>query len=468
MHFFGQHIINIGRKMSFSSNNNIAKILKLVSLGAIIFLLGLYMKKIYQVPVHYSKLTVKGPNLKYSDMVRGQSVKLSFFKDYSDDNGYRMWFPDSCLSMSIIYVLHDSIKGDYFTEVMELEPIDSDNATQTQRIKSFNEQNLYSNYRAFYNYEHFVSKELPLDSLLYAFNIEYVSTKRNLFSLSNEFLDKPDSVYFYKLNIEVPKGQIGVFAKGMLDSLGIDRANLDINQLAYEIDTIPEETKNHLIQNSFIYISKKDSVLYLHKTYQSADQKKPNLFLTAEDISQCIEILDLSLEPLPGTSPLSQLTYTYGGTAIFSGLVPKPDSVFVNGFMYFKEDKLSIIAKNGLCFYVSLPDMQNRQDFRIYFVTTLIALFLGIFCSVFHELIRNKLMKGLSCHKTIFITSFIFILFLFVIFVYIVDKNSSVKPYELDYKSIGNHLVVTKDKKGRYNIEIEARDSLYRMDDTVW
>ena len=457
MQFFGQQITNLKRKYTPISNNTFAKLLKLVSLGLVIYILSLYMAKIYQVPVHYSKITVKGANPYHYKHVKGQSIQLSFFKDYTDDNGYKVNFLDSCVSLNISYAF-DSLESDYFGSVMELAPKPGQSEIEVEKLKALNELNLYSVDRAFFNYKNIVPKDLlPYDSLGYAINVEYISTVRNQFVIGEEwFSQRRNTPYFVEYDGYVKKN----YSKCDMVILA-NQLNMNIDDTLHFrgciVDTIPQITNNHLVQNSFIYLNNSDSLFFYSKKFIGADQSRPNLFLTAEDVSQCIEVLELCLEPLSKTSTISELTFLYGGSAYFSAMEPKPDSIFVNGFMFYNQDKLDIIAKHGLRFHVTLPDMQNKQDFRIYLVTTLIALFIGIFCSVLHDLSRNFIMRVFSKHKKAFLFSFI--LFVIIVFLLIarIKHYSAVNPYERDYKSVGTYIDLSPGDNSYYDIQIEDK-----------
>ena len=76
---------------------------------------------------------------------------------------------------------------------------------------------------------------------------------------------------------------------------------------------------------------------------------------------------------------MEELEYKFLGSTEFSAIYPNPDEISYNSIKYNDPEKLAIIAKRGLIFHTKYPDMENKQQARMFAITTLLTLLITLF-----------------------------------------------------------------------------------------
>ena len=95
-------------------------------------------------------------------------------------------------------------------------------------------------------------------------------------------------------------------------------------------------------------------------------------WLSLEDISQ--QYYDLKLDAYSIDSLTLMLEFV--GASEFSRMYPEPDSVGMSGFRFTDQNKINQISKTGLKFHVKFKELENMQQIRMFFLTSIMA---GIF-----------------------------------------------------------------------------------------
>ena len=161
-----------------------------------------------------------------------------------------------------------------------------------------------------------------------------------------------------------------------------------------------EEGYNSAICENIIAVSKEDSTISIHAGFSTTAFGSPNI-LVAEDISKFVEVIyvgDKKMNPdsLSLWSAVNNLIFDYSGPADFSNhIVPEPDEITLSSIRYTDSLKIQEIGRNGLRFHVNLPDMENKQESRIFILSAIVTA-LGALVLRYFWRIMNDLLKKLS------------------------------------------------------------------------
>lgn len=97
-------------------------------------------------------------------------------------------------------------------------------------------------------------------------------------------------------------------------------------------------------------------------------------WLNLSDISQGYYVVNLKSTTFNDL----KLVLDFNGVTNFSTLNPLPDYQTMTAITYTDPIKIKQIKKNGLMFHASFPEMQNKQSVRIFVLTTMMTLIIGL------------------------------------------------------------------------------------------
>lgn len=170
-----------------------------------------------------------------------------------------------------------------------------------------------------------------------------------------------------------------------------------------------QDDYNSAIYENIIAVSKEDSTIAIHSNFSTTAFGSPNLFV-AEDVSKLVEVIyvgknNISTDSITLWSAVKNLIFEYSGPAEFSEhIIPEPDKITVSSLQYTDSMKIQEIGRSGLRIHVKLPDMENKQESRIFIlsavVTALGALVLRYFWRIIID-INKKISFRLQRRKII-------------------------------------------------------------------
>ena len=150
-------------------------------------------------------------------------------------------------------------------------------------------------------------------------------------------------------------------------------------------------TRDKISAETVYLTSKTDSICLVSGFLTSQTFDKPEILLTAEDISKAVEIIyftDTAGYHI-NSRQLRSITINYKGAAEFGKLIPAPDVHTMNAIRFTDAAKIDEICSHGLSYHVSFPDMENIQDVRIFGLTMIIAMLVGVFFGLLYKLIAR-------------------------------------------------------------------------------
>ena len=132
------------------------------------------------------------------------------------------------------------------------------------------------------------------------------------------------------------------------------------------------------------------------------------------------------------------MTIDYEGPTEFSDhIYPAPDSITLSSIIYKDKKKIEMIGRKGLRYHAKFPDMENRQESRIFvlsgIVTGLCALLLKYFWRLMsdcYSIVKRILEKKPRVCKYINIIFFV-IFAIILIWMLISALTISVDPYDM-------------------------------------
>ena len=123
---------------------------------------------------------------------------------------------------------------------------------------------------------------------------------------------------------------------------------------------------------------------FIFKPGQALEFSKFNIF-SLSDISQsdyhiCIR--------LPQKVAEQKVNFDFGGATEFSEMQPEPDGKTMTGFYYTDRLKINQLDEKGLWFHAKFHQLENIQMIRLFFITTLLGIMLGLLLSSFWNIIK--------------------------------------------------------------------------------
>lgn len=160
------------------------------------------------------------------------------------------------------------------------------------------------------------------------------------------------------------------------------------------------------VESTEIFITSfKDSICPIDLTLFGPDYAKQNIITTAEDVSKITErirfntYLDKEISKkhpdfFYQIAPIDSLIVEYYGYTEFSpSIYPVPDSISLSAIYYWNKEKLKYIINNDLTFHAHFPDMDNSQEAKIFIMSMLITMFIGILGDLFYRLFLYKIFE---------------------------------------------------------------------------
>lgn len=198
-------------------------------------------------------------------------------------------------------------------------------------------------------------------------------------------------------------------------------------------DTIPSTQKR--IKNNSIYFN--------YTFYIGADKGKEILSITAnmpcsepifggpdwlalEDISQRyynVKIQRLTKDTIMVNDSII-LDIDFGGAIEFTDFPIEPDHRTVNSIQYTDKDKIRSICDNGLTIFCKFPEMTNKQELRLFLVTTMLTILITQSLIYIYRLLKKYVTKWESRYKLIIWGLSIFVLL--ILYTALYEEMSSI------------------------------------------
>lgn len=123
---------------------------------------------------------------------------------------------------------------------------------------------------------------------------------------------------------------------------------------------------------------------FFFKPSQALEFSKFNIF-NLSDISQsdyhiCIRF--------PQKVADQKVNFDFGGATEFSEMQPEPDGKTMTGFYYTDRQKINLLNEKGLWFHAKFHQLENIQMIRLFFLTTLLGIMIGLLLSSFWNIIK--------------------------------------------------------------------------------
>ena len=116
---------------------------------------------------------------------------------------------------------------------------------------------------------------------------------------------------------------------------------------------------------------------------------------------------------------MRKLGFYFLGSTEFSAIYPNPDIVSINSIEYNNPDKLAIIAEQGLTFHTKFSDMENKQQARMFAITTVLTLLITLLLKYLYILTVDFWRRIYDSHKRLFYVLFVAILTLPLLYLFI-------------------------------------------------
>lgn len=140
--------------------------------------------------------------------------------------------------------------------------------------------------------------------------------------------------------------------------------------------TIPNG--NTCLSENYVATTNKDSLMIFSAEIKALSHGMPTYYV-AEDISKLVEVIYVgekkdSLQDVGIWKYVRNLTFDYAGPAEFSEhIIPEPDEITLSSIHYRNSAKIQEIGRNGLRFHAKFPDMENRQEARIFILSAIVT-----------------------------------------------------------------------------------------------
>ena len=178
---------------------------------------------------------------------------------------------------------------------------------------------------------------------------------------------------------------------------------------------MPSITSNDTVRTNVYYLS--DGHNYCtHSVHLNGTSFRyyRNILIDARDISRSVEIFKIA-----GDMQMRKLGFYFLGSTEFSAIYPNPDIVSINSIEYNNPDKLAIIAEQGLTFHTKFSDMENKQQARMFAITTVLTLLITLLLKYLYILTVDFWRRIYDSHKRLFYVLFVAILTLPLLYLFI-------------------------------------------------
>jgi len=198
-----------------------------------------------------------------------------------------------------------------------------------------------------------------------------------------------------------------------------------------------KKDKHKNISEQWTIVSSIDTIIPIFHVFKPLSYSKPNVLLTAEDVSRLVEIIELNdicPNSVGNISEIRSLTIGYQTHTDFpEEISPAPDEKTLSYIRYTDKKKIKEIGVNGLRFYVKFPMMESIQDARIFILSAITTGLGGFFFTYFFKILTfgwietKKLRRK---YKTQLVMVIIILLILLLMIVYkLMFQFTNVKPF---------------------------------------
>ncbi|MBQ9668704.1 MAG: hypothetical protein IJV45_08200 [Prevotella sp.] len=359
-------------KSRFKDQSYLCCAIILLILG--IILSGLFLSKIYEVPVYYTEYQV----LHEGHMEDGE-LHFYLIRDYdrqkeADDN--------------ILTPLNEE-RGKRGGLIVEGFFQDKDKELTTHSTW-FNESSELQNKIA-----------AILDTARYDYNdgervyVMVTGTDRQAVYIGKHDTEKSKEVQNIKDKWLSPYYHNGIYA-----THNIHNQYLHKNVWSIPVDSMfryDSYRQNHFsfCGETFLFASINDSVIPVHTVAMGNRYEKPNPLVDAEDVSKLVEIIRL---PMATAQFVKSLTIDYRCPTEFGHLNPEPDEKTISSIRYYDQKKIGKIAWDGLKVHAKFPDMENIQEIRLFALTTILTLLITAFFTCIYKLFADNVFAFYKKH----------------------------------------------------------------------
>ena len=91
---------------------------------------------------------------------------------------------------------------------------------------------------------------------------------------------------------------------------------------------------------------------------------------------------------LPKTAAEHKVNIDFGGATEFSDMEPEPDGKTMTGIYYTNRSKINQLSEKGIWFHAKFHQLENIQMIRLFFLTTVLGIMLGLLLSSVWNLIK--------------------------------------------------------------------------------
>lgn len=396
----------------FKTRNRRNLVRLIVSLGALLYF-GFFLKKIYEVPVYVTKIDALASNC-VIDKEEGVHIFFTRNFDREDKNSvkhdslWRAYYPDKKYSGGII--------------IYGLAKVEQQSQMGSPRNIQLVNDSINGLYKK-YNYP-------PIEESSFFYLSIQSSIRQDLAPIGELFLEEP--AYFENKHV----------ARNVYNGSDFVNDTLFYHKALRYSSLKHRGNLNGLETNDFSVVSKEDSLIEFNGHLEAYSFGLPTL-LVAEDVSKLVEIIYIDFknsnnDSLSLCSFTKTLSIDYVGPAEFSShIVPEPDKITLSSICYTDSSKIQEIGKRGLKFHVTFPDMENKQESRIFIlsaiVTALGALVLKYLWRIIYNLYKkiNVFLKSEDVIR--YILDFMIVV-LIILFFYKLIKGiyySNVDPFSM-------------------------------------
>lgn len=427
-------IIGLVKRCRPNTNNQKQwiKICQIIICLLVLCLFATYLNKIYEVPVNYTEV-----HIEREGELKTEDLHFSLIRDYDRNKE----------STKDVY---EKVKEDR-AKAFKNGNKDQEKKTIERRGGVFLEGTVHqfdsAHYSSFIGPDSLLLKRENrikeiLDTAHYQRlnNVVYVlikGTGRQILKYENyefeESYEWTNSVWESNTNYY----KYGTFKKSKINNKYLDKSTWNI-----PIDTMlcyrNLKTSNHgFSREAFLFSPTGSEVMPVFVEVTGSNFEKPNPLFIAEDISKMVEIIRLNLRT---AQMINSITIDYCCPTEFDFINPEPDERTMSSIRYTDRMKLSQIARNGLEYHVRFPDMDNVQEMRIFFLTTVVTLLITFILSLLYDLFSNKLLNIWHNHPYRCIISIALLAIVIFTYLYLFNEYTNVDYHELNFETydLGN------------------------------
>ena len=417
-------VLTLNFKLSSSSSNKsyltarqLRNFIKLAASLVALLYFSYALKKIYEVPVYVTKIDAITSNC-VIDSVRG--IKIGIYRNYDREDKKSM--------------KHDSIWESYNKKARFSGGVFVDGFCNVQRgthsANKEKEEIILNALDSIYKRYEFSPIEAP--NLIY---LSIETTRRQKFY---------PPVLDIREYVDTLRGDIYIVhfdgTKRIVDSLYYKRV-FDYSASK----TVPNGST--CLSENYVATSEEDSMMIFNAELKTLSHGMPTYYV-AEDISKLVEVIYVgekkdSLQDIGIWKYVKSLTFDYVGPTEFSEhIIPEPDKITLSSISYWNSEKIQEIGRNGLRFHAKFPDMENKQEARIFILSAIVtglgAMFLRYMWRILFDSYKWLAYKTrkIKLIKWIFLMTLIAFVIWLIMKLYISICYANVDPYEMF-----NHLV---------------------------